>query len=83
MGEVAKPNDRVLAYVLHRAWFRAGGRALLKTCVNRGLGRGVREQQMLDDLLDAPSFPAAAGTQLCLGGIESAQTIGYRALESL
>lgn len=83
MREVAKPNDRVLAYMLHRAWLRAGRRALLKARVNRGLGGGVREQQMLDDLLDAPSFPAASGTQLCLGGVESAEAISYRTLESL
>jgi hypothetical protein len=81
--EVAKPDERVLTEVLQKVGFGAGWRALSEAGVDGGLGAGVGEKQVLDDLLDAPLAGAREWAELGLRGIEPAEGVGELAIEAL
>ena len=57
-GEVAASGDREPEDVMRDGRFGAGGSALGEAGVDGGFGAGVGEEQVLDDLLDAPLFGA-------------------------
>ncbi len=53
-GEVVASGDRELEDAMRDGRFGAGGSALGEAGVDGGFGAGVGEEQVLDDLLDAP-----------------------------
>ncbi len=53
-GEVAASGDRELEYAMCDGRLGAGGSAPGEAGVDSGFGAGVGEEQVLDDLLDAP-----------------------------
>ena len=53
-GEVAAAGDGELGDAMHEGGAGAGGRAFGEAGVDGGFGAGVGEEQVLDDLLDAP-----------------------------
>jgi hypothetical protein len=81
--EVAEMNEGVLTEMLQEAGFGAGGSALGKTGVEGRFGAGVTEKEMLHDLLDAPLVGARRGMELGLGGVETAEGMGERAVEAV
>ena len=66
---------------LQEGGFGAGGCALGEAGVEGHLGAGVGEEQVLDDLLDAPLAGMRGRVKLGLGGVESAERGGDLALE--
>ena len=80
--EVAKMDEGVLTEMLQEAGFGAGGRALDEAGGDGGFGGGVGEQEMLDDLLDAPVVGARRGMKLGLGGVQAAEGVRESAVES-
>jgi hypothetical protein len=79
--EVAEVDEGVLTEMLQEAGFGAGGRALGEACVDGGFGAGVGEEEVLDDLLDAPVAGARRRMELGLGGVEAAEGVGESAIE--
>ena len=53
-GEVSASGDCELEDAMGEGGFGAGGSALGEAGVDGGFGAGVGEEQVLDDLLDAP-----------------------------
>ena len=80
-GEVLASGDRELEDAMGEGRFGAGGSALGEAGVNGGFGAGVGEEQVLDDLLDAPLGGAAGWAELGLSGVEALEAGGDFALE--
>jgi hypothetical protein len=60
------------------------GGSLGQTCVDRYLGVGIGQGEVLDDLLDAPLVGILGRrAKLGLGGVESLEGAGYLLLELL
>jgi hypothetical protein len=74
--EVAEVDEGVLTEMLEETGFGAGWRAFGEAGVDGGFGAGVGEEEVLDDLLDAPVVGARRGTKLGLGGVEAAEGVG-------
>lgn len=53
-GEVSASGDGILEDALPQSGLGAGGGVFGETGIDGGFGAGVGEEQMLDDLLDAP-----------------------------
>ena len=83
VGEVSASGDRVLNEAIGEGGFCAGGSALGQAGVDGGFGAGVGEEQMLDDLLDAPLTGAREWLELGLGGVEVLERGGDSPLEVL
>jgi hypothetical protein len=79
VGEVAASGDRELEDSVGEGGPCAGGSALGEASVDGGFGAGVGEEQVLDDLLDAPLV--WAGAELGLSGVEASERVGNLALE--
>ena len=71
--EVSATTDRILKDTLPERGLCASGRAFGETGVDGGFSAGVGEEQMFDDLLDAPFVQARRWRELSLGGVESAE----------
>src|SRR5216683_303708 len=82
-GEVAASGDRELEDAVGEGGSGAGGSALGEAGVDGGFGAGVGEEEVLDDLLDAPLVGARGWMELGLGGVEAVEGIGNLALELL
>src|SRR5438309_1474004 len=80
-GEVSASGDRVLGDASGDGGFGAGGSALGEAGADGGFSAGVGEEQMLDDLLDAPFVGAGGWLELGLGGVEVVERDGDCALE--
>ena len=76
-------DEGVLTEVLHEARFGAGWRALDEAGLDSGFGAGVAEEEVLDNLLDAPLVDVQRGMELGLGVVETAEGAGESAMESL
>ena len=61
-------NEGVLTEMLQDAGFGAGWRALGEAGTDGGFGAGVAEEEVLDDLLDAPLVDVQSRMELGLGG---------------
>jgi hypothetical protein len=72
-GKVSATCDGVLKDALPENGLGSRGRAFGETGVDGGFGAGVGEEQVLDDLLDAPFVGACAWLELGLCGVESAE----------
>ena len=80
-GEVAATRDGVLEDALFEVRGGASGSAFDEPSVNCSFGLGIGEEEMLDDLLNAPLVGARVWAELGLGGIESADGGGDVVLE--
>ena len=80
-GEVLASGDRELEDAMGECGFRAGGSALGEADANGGFGAGVSEEQVLDDLLDAPLVGVEGWLELGLSGVEAVEGGGDLALE--
>jgi hypothetical protein len=59
----------------------AGGSPLGEAGANGGFGAGISEEQVLDDLLDAPLVGVGGWLELGLSGVEAVEGVGDLALE--
>ena len=71
--EVSATTDRILKDALPERGLCASGRAFCETGVNGGFSCGVGEEQMFDDLLDAPFVWVRGWMELSLVGVEPAK----------
>lgn len=76
-------DEGVLTEMLDEAGFGAGWRALGEAGTDGGFGAGVAEEEVLDDLLDAPLVDVQRRMELGLGVVETAEGAGESAVESL
>jgi hypothetical protein len=72
-GEVSATGDCVLKDPLPKARFGASGSALLETSVDCRFGAGVGEEQMFDDLLNAPLSSWRLRAELSLSRVQSTE----------
>src|SRR5580698_7799332 len=83
MREVAEMDESVLGHVLRDTRLCTGGCLLGKTRVQRQLGAGVAEEEMLHDLLDSPLVGTRGRLELGLASIESVEAESYLALKTM
>jgi hypothetical protein len=81
--EVAEAHHGVLFDVLNDVGLGAGWGALGEASVEGVFGAFVGEQEMLNDLLDAPTIEARKRAELRLGGVESMEGVGQVSLKLL
>jgi len=70
VGEVSAAEESELGDAVGESGFGAGGSPFGQAGVDGGSGAGVGEEQVLDDLLDAPFVGAGGWMELSLGGVE-------------
>lgn len=71
--KVADADDRVLADALQEIWPGLGGSAFGEAGVEGGFCAGVGEEQVFDDLLNAPFIRTRWRTELRLASIKAAE----------
>ena len=79
--EVVALGDRELRDAVDEGGFGAGGSALGETGVDGAFSAGVGEQEVFDDLLDAPLAGACGWAELRLRGVEAVEGVRDLALE--
>ena len=80
-GEEPATGDRELHDTVREVRSGEGGSALGEADANGGFGAGVSEEQVLDDLLDAPLVGVEGWLELGLSGVEAVEGGGDLALE--
>lgn len=76
-GKEAETNDAKLTEALGDGGHGAGGRALGQALFHDAAGCAVGEEEVLDDLLDAPLFGMIEWGELGLSGVEAGEDWGY------
>jgi hypothetical protein len=79
--KVAASGDRELQDAMREGGLGSGGSAFGETGVDGGFRAGVGEQEVFDDLLDAPLAGACGWAELSLCGVEAVKGVGDLALE--
>jgi len=76
-------DESVLSHMLRDAGLCAGGCLLGEARVQRHLGSGVAEKEMLHDLLNGPFVRARGWLELGLRGVKSVEAEGNLALKAM
>jgi hypothetical protein len=73
-GEESASSDPELKDTMREGGFGAGGGALSQARTDGGLGAGVGEKKVLNDLLNGPLAGTRGRAKLGLGGVESVES---------